>query len=581
MQDINWRKTMSGPQTKEAQFTHADHYREEGEDFREGMNRVANALKSDEAHFHKLRDYLMTQALLPGGRIQKAAGSIRNVTMHNCFVSGTIADSYVEGEGCIMDRLKEAAATMRLGGGIGYDFSTLRPRGDTIRKLGSKSSGPLSFMRIYDANCGCVQSAGHRRGAQMGIMRVDHPDIQDFIHAKAGSGEFKNFNLSVAITDEFMDCLINDKPFTLKFKGEEYETVSASSLWDMIMRATYDHAEPGVLFIDRINSANNLRYCETIAATNPCGEQPLPPFGACLLGSVNLTKFVQADGDGWKFDLEMMKDAVRVFVRALDNVVDRSIYPLEAQKKEAISKRRMGIGVTGLANTIEACLGRACYGEPMFIQMMHTILQAIAETAYRESIEIAKEKGPFPLFDAEQFLAPGTFASKLSTEVQDLIRKHGIRNSHLLSIAPTGTISLAADNISSGVEPVIVLRANRKVRTFDGHEVMTVEDYGLRVFGIEGKTSKDVTIDQHIAVLAKATQWVDSAVSKTCNVPTSMDFQEFKDVYKQAWQLGCKGCTTFRENENIQGIIQEAPAQESSPVQACFIDQTTGRRECS
>lgn len=576
---------MIGPSTPLAQETHAQKYREEGEDFREYTNRVANALTDGPEEYLAFRDDLGEQVTLPGGRIQKAAGSIRGVTMYNCFVSGTIADSFVSGEGNIMQRLTESVTTMRLGGGIGYEFSTLRPKNALIKKLGSKSSGPLAFMDMFDAGCGCVKSAGDRRGAQMGTFDIHHPDIMDFIHAKQGSGRFKNFNLSVLVTDEFMKALNSGTMYQLRFGGESYGEADPRVIWDAIMRSTYDWAEPGVIFIDEINRRNNLNYCETIRATNPCGEQPLPPHGACLLGSINLTKLVDVWGGRRVFNFTKLRLVTERFVRAMDNVVDRSIYPLEQQRQEALSKRRMGIGVTGLANTIEALLNRPAYGDDEFVEWQHKIMQDIALTAYKTSIQLAIEKGPFPLFDADKYLSgQGFAATRLPEQMQDHIRKHGIRNSHLLSIAPTGTISLSADNVSSGIEPVFLHSYTRDIRLDDGPRTEVVEDYGVRVFQVGGRTTEQVTVDQHIRVLAKATEWVDSAVSKTVNIPSDYSFQDFKQVYMKAWEAGAKGCTTFRSGGKLQGILNKVEAKEEAEPQTpetCFIDFATGKRECA
>ena len=588
MQQINSRGfKMTGPVTPLAQEIHQNNYREEGEDFREYTNRAARALTDTPEEFQAFREDLASQVTLPGGRIQKAAGSMRGVTMYNCFVSGTIEDSFVSGSGSIMQRLTESVSTMRLGGGIGYEFSTLRPKNALIKKLGSRSSGPLAFMDMFDAGCGAVKSAGDRRGAQMGTFDIHHPDVMDFIHAKQGSGRFKNFNLSVLVTDEFMRALEARQPYELRFGGENYGSADPEVVWDAIMRSTYDWAEPGVIFIDRINQRNNLWYCETIRATNPCGEQPLPPYGACLLGSVNLTKLLNRGFNGrYVFDWAALPLIMERFVRALNNVVDRSIYPLEEQRLEALSKRRMGIGVTGLANTIEAMLGRKAYGDPEFLAIQDDIQRIMCEAAYKTSVEIAKERGSFPLFDRDKYLygnAESFAQRRLPDWLKDEIWKHGIANSHLLSIAPTGSISIAADNVSSGCEPVFSLRYDRDVITPQGKKTETVEDYGVRVFGIEGKTTAEVTVDEHLAVLAKCAEWVDSAVSKTVNIPEHYDFNDFKKVYKEAYRLGAKGCTTFRTGGKLMGILKpkdEAPAEEA-PVEACFLDPVTGKRECA
>ena len=591
---------MHGPQVAYSQELHAQKYRGEGESFREAMNRIAAALKDNDQHFADFRDSLLDQRFLPAGRIQSAMGSTRQTTPYNCYVSGTIGDSFVSGDDSIMARAAQAAATMRMGGGIGYDFSTLRPRGDRIRKLESHSSGPVSFMHIFDAVCKCVASSGHRRGAQMGVMRVDHPDIVEFVHAKQPGKEVQalwdmvaemeegprkrqmvaalqntlkltGFNVSVAITDEFMECVLSGDPFPLRFDGRVYNEIDARQLWESIMRGTWDWAEPGVLFIDRINQMNNLWYCEEIAATNPCGEQPLPPFGACLLGSFNLAKYIV---NGPAFDWEQFTLDIPVVVRAMDNVVDRARYPLPEQEQEAKSKRRMGLGITGLANAAEA-LGWA-YGSPEFLAFEAKVLDTLRDESYLASALVARDKGSFPLFDAEKYLA-GKFVATLRPDVQEAIRAHGIRNSHLTSIAPTGTISLCADNVSSGIEPVFAYAFDRTVIEADGPRVETVHDYGAAILGVRGKTCDAVTVDEHVAVLTTAAQRVDSAVSKTCNVPSDIKWDAFCGVYIDAWKGGAKGCTTFRLGGKRAGILV---AKKEEPASQCRIDPVTGRHEC-
>ena len=435
-----------GPTLNISEEIHSMKYRGKYESFKEAMARVAEALKDDDAHFLNFKTILYNQRFLPAGRVQSAMGAPRRVTPYNCFVSTTIQDS-MQG---IMEAATRAAETMRLGGGIGYDFSTLRPRGAMIRSLESKSSGPISFMNVFDAVCGTISSAGHRRGAQMGVLRVDHPDIEEFIRAKNNSTDLTNFNVSVGITDKFMEAVKTDSDFDLVFEGTIYNTISARALWDDILRSTWDWAEPGILFIDRINNKNNLRYCETIAATNPCGEQPLPPNGACLLGSFNLTKYIVKINDKYVFNINQLRNDIPYVVRAMDNVIDRAVYPLTQQEQEAKSKRRMGLGVTGVANAIEA-LGFE-YGSSAFITQLETIMEVIRDTAYKSSISLALEKGPFPLFD--QRYLDSDFAKTLPDDIRQDISSYGIRNSHLLSVAPTGTISLSADNVSSGIEPV-------------------------------------------------------------------------------------------------------------------------------
>lgn len=569
---------MIGPQTRVGDYFHAMKYRGEGEDYREAVNRVASSLKDSDEHFHAFREIMNEMRFMPGGRIQGAMGAARATTPYNCYVSGTIEDSFVHGEGNIMQRATEAAATMRMGGGIGYDFSTLRPRNALIKKLQSYSSGPISFMTIFDAVCKCVASSGHRRGAQMGVMRVDHPDIEEFLHAKQNTDQLTGFNLSIAITDEFMYAVKDGRTFHLRWGGEVYKEVDARNLWEAIMRSTWDWAEPGVLFIDTINRLNNLNYCETLAATNPCGEQPLPPFGACLLGSFNLAKYVLYTSGGWVFDWQQLKADIPHVVRAMDNVVDRARYPLPQQELEAKNKRRMGLGVTGLANAGEA-LGLP-YGSPEFLNFTEEVLKIIAVESYRASAVLAGEKGAFPLYDDRYLDAP--FIQGLPDDVRALIASNGIRNSHLTSIAPTGTISLCADNVSSGCEPVFDYLTSRPVNTPGGVELVEVEDYGLANFGVRGRRASEVTAQEHIAVLTTAQMWVDSAVSKTCNMDGSMEWEDFKNLYWAAWEGGAKGCTTFNiDGKRMALLTGKSDKPKEEPELACSIDPATGRRECA
>ena len=561
-----------GPTLPISEEIHTMKYRQEGESFREAMTRIADSLKDDDVHFHAFRDLLLDMRFLPAGRVQAAMGAARQVTPYNCFVSPTIPDS-MDG---IMDTAKYAAETMRLGGGIGYDFSTLRPKGDIISKTGSSASGPVSFMRIFDAVCGTVASAGHRRGAQMGVLRVDHPDIEEFIRAKQNTTNLTNFNVSVGVTDEFMEAVANDTFFDLTWGGRKYRSIRARALWDQIMRSTWDWAEPGVLFIDTINAYNNLWYCETIAATNPCAEQPLPPNGACLLGSFNLVKYLRLDGNDFTFDWDQFRADIPVVVRAMDNIVDRALYPLEAQFNEAKSKRRMGLGVTGVANAIEA-LGYP-YGSNEFCDLLEAILSDFTNMCYLESAKLAGEKGSFPLYDADKYLA-GNFVERLDPEVREAIRKHGLRNSHLTSIAPTGTISLTADNISSGIEPVFSYGFDRTIQTPDGPRIEHVSDYGVRVLGVRGRTADKCSVDDHLKVLGVASFWMDSAVSKTCNVGADVSFEDFKDIYVKAYKMGAKGCTTFRAAGKRMGILNVTAPEEGEGA-ACYIDPETGQKSC-
>lgn len=853
-----------GPFTRAGEATHALKYRLPGETFRDSVNRVSAALKDSDDHYHRLRDVIGSMRFTPGGRILAAMGTGRNTTAFNCFASGTIADSFVHGDGNIMQRATEGAATMRASGGMGYDFSTLRPKGALIKKLQSHSSGPLAFMRIYSEVCLATRSAGHRRGAQMGVLRIDHPDVQEFINAKHDQETLKGFNLSVAVTDEFMECLATGRGFDLRFGGEVYQTVDPEALWESLMQSTWDWAEPGVLFIDTINRRNNLSYCETIAATNPCftgdtkvwtdrgnvpfqdlvgktvrvltqtwdgklvyrpmsdirvtrrkaklvevrfedgqrvrctpnhsfflrtggqieaerlqpgmsiasvyrvranqkgylrlrngmdaplehhipfedgipegydvhhkdevkthnwsenlellshgehrsmhmrgdlnpmrrfpernyflgrpmdgekngrwrpdldtglmiedresgmsyeaiaekhgcskytaqkrikennhtvlevvsleevedvycgtvdefhrffvalgdhdgilvhncGEQPLPPFGACLLGSFNLTKYLSRQpvsvdairegraGPGYSFDWDQLREDVPDVVRALDNVIDRTEFPLPEQAVEARNKRRMGIGVMGLANALEA-MGHP-YGTPGFLSFQSDVLRFIANETYRASSELAAEKGAFPLYSADHYLdAP--FIKTLDDDVRDSIRRFGIRNSHLTSIAPTGTISMANDNVSSGAEPVFSYAMRRVIDTPDGPLEMRLGDYGADFLGVQGRRCDDISIEEHVDVLIGASRWVDSAVSKTCNTDGNVPWASFKEAYRRAWEGGARGCTTFNKDGKRWALLKSDDEPVEKPKtevegQTCRIDPETGRRECA
>ncbi|AZY93887.1 MULTISPECIES: adenosylcobalamin-dependent ribonucleoside-diphosphate reductase [Paracoccus] len=506
---------------------------------------------------------------LPAGRILAGAGTGRSVTLFNCFVMGTIPDSM----GGIFDMLKEAALTMQQGGGIGYDFSTIRPRGAVVKGVAADASGPLSFMDVWDAMCRTIMSAGSRRGAMMATMRCDHPDVEQFIVAKQDSARLRMFNLSVLITDDFMDAVRADAPWDLKFEGRVYSTVQALDLWNRIMKATYDFAEPGVIFIDRINKANNLSYVETIAATNPCGEQPLPPYGACLLGSINLARLVKNPfTETAELDPEGLDDLVRTAVRMMDNVVDASKFPLDAQAEEARNKRRIGLGVTGLADAL-LMLGLR-YGADDAVAQTRVWMKAIARSAYLASVELAKEKGAFPLFDAKKYLASG-FMSKMDADVRDAIGKHGIRNALLTSIAPTGTISLYAGNVSSGIEPVFAYAYKRKVLQKDGSRTEEeVVDYAVQMWrDLKGDAAlpdyfvnaQTLAPKDHVAMQAAAQEWVDSSISKTINCPEDISFEAFKDVYMAAWDLGCKGCTTYRPNDVTGSVLSVSETTEKAP----------------
>lgn len=595
MNDLYLPNHEHGPRLIISDHLHSEKYRLANEDYRAKCNRVAASLCDDDQHFHNYRDLTLDMRFLEAGRIQSAMGSPRQVTPYNCFVSGTIEDSFIDGEGAIMARASEAAETMRRGGGIGYDFSTLRPNGALIKSLQSRSSGPVSFMKIFDAVGRCVASSGHRRGAQMGVLRIDHPDVMEFILAKQNLTELQGFNISLGVTDRFMECLETGREFPLQWQDRIYDEVDPHELWEMIMRSTWDWADPGVLFIDQINRLNNLYYCETIAATNPCGEQPLPPYGACLLGSFNLVRYIkrQQVRTGWEqtdigeefyFDWDLFRHDIPIVVRALDNVVDRATYPLPQQEAEAKAKRRMGLGITGLANAGEALGNR--YGDARFIEFEMEVLSVLQEEAYLASCDLAAEKGPFPLFDKELYLK-GQFVQGLSDKVRHAIATKGIRNSHLLSIAPTGTISFTADYVSSGCEPVFEHEGQRLVNFSEGERIVKVSDYAFREWGIKGKLAAEVTADEHLDVLSAATVLVDSAVSKTCNVDKTMPWEDFKNLYRKAYDLGAKGCTTFNKDGKKMGILmgkadneeddKGAPLDENA---TCRIDPLTGEKDC-
>jgi ribonucleoside-diphosphate reductase alpha chain len=836
--------THIGPRTQAADNLHSMKYRGPGEDYRECINRICFALKDNDNHYHATRDIVLPMRFMFGGRIQSAMGAIRQVTAFNCFASGTILDSYVDGNGCIMQRAHEAATTMRMGGGIGYDFSTLRPAGDAIKRLGSLSTGPMGFAPIFNAVCLATASAGHRRGAQMGMLRCldgdtlihtlsglvkikdlvgtrpyvyacdsdskkvriiqaekifvsgrnrkivrvlmdnlqwvdctpdhlfmlksgkyceaqnlvrgdslmaiehainkhgsskrfvrtigctggraeyehrivardvkgeqvssnwhahhlnedscdndpmniemvnrsehakqhdsnleiqrkriaqerkgrtraelygsekaeewerkrqesrgfkiknhrvidvielekkacevyditltafhnfaangvfvhncDHPDIEAFVRAKQNTSEFRGFNFSIAVTDAFMEAALSGKSFDLRFGGPPpkhdeqdsrpiYRTIDAGALWEMIMRSTWDWGEPGVIFIDRINQKNNLWYCEEIACTNPCSEQPLPPFGACLLGSYNVVQYLRPNpqprltsvgNPRYYFDWDQLAEDIPHITRAMDNVTDKAIFPLPMQKAEAVTKRRMGIGVAGLANAGEAL--SLPYGSPGFIEFEERLYKTILNETYRASSRIAKEKGSFPLYDAERY-QQNEFFSNLDEDVQFEIKKDGIRNSHLTSTAPTGTISLCADNISSGVEPVFEYFSERDINTPDGQVRERLADFGYEFLGVQGRLSSDVTVDEHLSVLLTAQKYTDSAVSKTINMDGNvMDWGDFKDIYRRVWEGGGKGCATFNKSGLRMGMMTKA----TDEGEVCTVDLNTGKRNC-
>lgn len=537
--------------------------------------RIARSLSSVESDPAKWEDKFFAALedfkYLPAGRIIAGAGTERSVTLFNCFVMGTIPDSM----GGIFEMLKEAALTMQQGGGIGYDFSTIRPKGAGVKGVAADASGPLSFMDVWDAMCRTIMSAGSRRGAMMATMRCDHPDIEDFIAAKSDPARLRMFNVSVLVTDPFMDAVKADGSWDLIFEGRVFKTVQARDLWNQIMKATYEYAEPGVIFIDRINKANNLSYVEEIAATNPCGEQPLPPYGACLLGSINLARLVSHPFEAGKAHLceAQLTEMVRTAVRMMDNVVDASRFPLEAQAQEAQAKRRIGLGVTGLADALLMVGLR--YGSTEAAEQTEQWLHALARAAYLASVDLAKEKGAFPLFDAEAFLASGAMQA-MDEDVRDAIREHGIRNALLTSIAPTGTISLYAGNVSSGIEPVFAYSYTRKVLQKDGSRTEEeVVDYAVNMWREKMGdaelpdyfvNAQTLAPEDHVRMQAAAQKWIDSSISKTINVPEDISFEAFKDVYMSAWDQGCKGCTTYRPND-VTGSVLSVSEDKKEEVQ--------------
>jgi ribonucleoside-diphosphate reductase alpha chain len=536
--------------------------------FGETAERVARAVaEAEDANQReqwqsRFRDAIADMRFIPAGRVLAGAGTDRSVTLFNCFVMGTIPDS-LDG---IFEHLKQAALTMQQGGGVGMDFSTVRPAGSVVRGVGADASGPLTFMDCWDSMCRTVQSAGQRRGAMMGCLRIDHPDIEAFIDAKRDPARFRNFNLSVLVTDAFMSALGSDGDWPLVFNGETVRTVRARELWKGLMRATYDVAEPGVIFVDRVNAANNLAHCETISASNPCGEQMLPPYGACLLGSVNLAKLVDRPFEsGAELNEVQLVELTHTAVRMLDNVIDISRYPLPEQETEAKAKRRIGLGVTGLADALLFC--GAAYGSGEAVELTRRWLGIVKREAYRASARLAGEKGAFPLYDPSMLDRPNL--AGLDEETRALIAEHGLRNGCLTSIAPTGTTSLLAGNVSSGIEPVFAYSYTRKIRQPDGTKrEEQVEDYAMRVWrqanGDEPPppelfvSAQTLSPSDHLTMQAAAQALVDSSISKTVNCPEDISFEEFADIYVEGYHLGCKGLTTYRPNA-ITGSVLSVP----------------------
>lgn len=538
---------------------HWEKYRDQQQSKIQHNEQMSDNLASDMTHKAQILDALSHHRFLPAGRVQAALGATeREVSPFNCSVSQRIDDSMDS----IMAALSNAAKILRLGTGIGYNFSNLRPTGAPIKKLGTVSSGPLSFMKIYDVMASTIASSGHRRGAQMGIMNVDHPDIEAFIDAKMVKDAYRQFNLSVGVSDAFMEAVAADKDWNLNFNGTSYKTVKANYLWEKIVRNAYYSAEPGVIFIDRLNDKNNLYYCEKIEATNPCAEQPLPPYGLCLLGSFNLVAYIKKAGSEISFNGDQLKSDIHTFVEAYDNIFDDAVYAIPEHEQEAKNKRRIGLGFTGIANCIEYLVGRPCYGEPEFNSILEVMAKTLRDESYAASVELAKKRGPFKLYD-ERYLS-GAFINELPDDIRAGIKDHGIRNSHLVSYAPCGTISQTAWNVSSGVEPIFYHAVSRDVFMKEGQIKVTLNDFMAKYFGFKGKTLEYCAIEEHLSVAEICQKYTDSAVSKTINVPSSCTYEAYENIYKDAFRRGLKGITVFRPSELRGAVIVSAEVKQET-----------------
>lgn len=544
---------------------HEEKYRDKGQSKADHQVDMATNFSNGNSYLEQVLYHCLShERFLPAGRIQAALGaSDREVSPFNCSVSQKIEDDMSS----IMMGVHNAAMILRLGTGIGFNFSHLRPEKDLIKKLQTEASGPLSFMRIYNEMASTIASSGHRRGAMMAILNVDHPDIEKFIDAKLEKGAYRQFNFSVGVTDKFMEAVQKNEQFPLQFEGKVYRLISARALWDKILLNAYNSAEPGVIFIDRLNEYNNLHYCEEIEATNPCAEQPLPPYGLCTLGSFNLPKYLNSNRE---FNYDLFAKEISLFVEGYDNIFDNAVYAIPEHKAEALSKRRIGLGFTGISTCIELMLNKPAYGSDEFCDKLDTFCAMLQYNGYMASSRLAAQRGSFPLYNKEQYL-DGKYIQTLPNDVRDAISRDGIRNSHIISFAPCGTISQCAGNVSSGVEPIFYHRVERNVHMRSGLERVTLTDYAYRNFGFEGKTLEECSIEDHLKVAEVIQKYTDSAVSKTVNVASNCSYNQYKEVYQNAYDIGLKGITVFRPTEIRGAVITEA-----KPIEAAFSSCANG-----